>query len=111
MSKKRCLDNPSLPNKAFRDIIVKRYKREQARVMEALTPALAEAWNEFKAEGRVIADKAACELKLQIGNALVQALDGALDLDTLSCNYCKQTCAEDARRQRCVQEGKVCSSD
>ena len=60
----------------------------------------AEAWNEFKAEGRVIADKAACELKLQIGNALVQALDGELDLDTLSCNYCKQTCAEDARRQR-----------
>eukprot|EP00966_Prymnesium_polylepis_P176628 4089645-Prymnesium_polylepis.1 len=102
MSKKHCQDNPSLPHKAFRDVVAKRYQREQQQVKSRITLMLVEAWDDFKREGRMIADKTgtAAELKGQLSEALLQALDGTLDLDALSCGYCRQVRIEPSRRDK-----------
>ena len=86
--KKHCLDDPSKPHKAFRDILGKRRKTDADALKEKLTPALRQALAEFKSEGRELGAERASSILKELGNALEAALDGDLELDGISCEYC-----------------------
>ena len=66
MSKNNCLDNHSLPHKAFHQIVANQLKKEQTAIRAALTPMLIEAWEAFKSNGRAIAADTACTYKAQM---------------------------------------------
>ena len=74
MSRKNCLDNPTLPHKIFRDVLVKRLRRDRSGVHQSSRSSrlpIVESWERFKSDGRIIAADTACTYKEQLGEALL----------------------------------------
>ena len=86
--KKHCLDDPSKPHKAFRDVVGKRRKTDAIALKQKLTPALLHALADFKSEGRELSGDRAGGILKELGDALEAALDGDLELVGIGCEYC-----------------------
>ena len=111
MSRHDCLDDPTRPSKAFRAVIVKRKKSDRAAIAEKLTPELAEAFVEYKAEGttaKKLGVTTEDEMRKQLGESLNQALEGCLDFDVgVHCASCAFTRSERERVRKLLEEGTV----
>ena len=105
--RKRCLDNPSLPHKIYRDTLAQRRRQDAAAAAEKLTPALRDAWASYKVNGQELSATGAIALKKELGLMLVAALDGDLDLDSVSCPSCSHSLNEKERRRKCEADQKV----
>ena len=108
MSKKHCLDNPSLPSKLFRDNLTKRRKLDQAAIKEKLTPALVTSWQKYCENGKTIGADTYPKIKGELGAALNDALDGQPDVNC-SCRVCQHMKEEAKRMAECEAAEKVCS--
>jgi hypothetical protein len=109
MSRKHCLDNPSLPHKEYRNVLAKRLRADAAALKAKLTPILVEAFDEYQAEGagHKLGSDAARILRTNLGDSLEAALDGSLDLTALPCPTCALAVKEEARAKAAAEDGTV----
>jgi hypothetical protein len=110
MSKKHCLDNPTKPNAPYRALMAKRRKADSEAVKAKLTPALLKSLDLYKSIGRELAAVSAAHFKKELGEALLAALDGELDIQNVDCAYCVQISKQKELRVQAEAAGMVSSS-
>ena len=106
MSKRHCLDNPTKPHKAFRDVLVKRNKVEEKKLEAQLVPAIAAAFEDFRRAGKQLSTELAAAYKKELGAALVAALDGTYESDP-HCPSCDFKEKEKERMRACEENDEV----
>ena len=107
MSRKSCLDNPSLPHKEFRSRIASRSLAQRAALERLLTEELRRCWAEYQApaSGQGLSEPAKAAFREQLQGALERALDGSYDVETVDCAYC-DFIAKELERRKTVQDTK-----
>ena len=103
--RKSCLDNPNLPPKALRDILAKRRKRQKDKIKEKLTPALLQAFADYRQAGQKMAMSTVEVRQSELASALEMALDGAYD-GSVQCDYCSFEQREHDRERMMEEKGE-----
>lgn len=100
-----CMDNPNKPHKAFRDIISKRSKKNREAILQKLTPALRKAFEAYCSHGKTMHAETKRALLGQLGDSVIDALDGEFDTEHLECAYCAFDAKERMREKSAVDAG------